>query len=403
MKFVKLVFFIYILSYIEFFSPQFLPFRIEEQISKFIIYALYIVLLFLIVANNTNERNKYEKCFILILTGISISILMACTQHSEQSFFISIIATLPYIVPFSTFFILKKSNLSIGWLEKTFIIIGLLNVIMTFQLWALMPNQLFGGLREEDDGRGIRIGVSGDIFKMLLFFYSIYKFKTTKQLKYLILILLCYVTILLSLTRQVMVISTFLGIIYYLKDLKLYKKVIVTFLFVGALIYIIQIPYFQDLISVSERQMENDSENENIRITAFKYYINDGQENLFTRILGNGCYSYGNSQYGYDAKKEQYRTLCFPSDVSIASFYWFFGIFGILGIILVFIKTFKLNINKEYEYLKYVIYYIMLASIASGPLLYYSQNIVLVVVCYMLGKINYLSKNANRCNRLKLQ
>lgn len=403
MKFIKTIIFVYLLAFIDFFSPQFLPFKIEEQVSKSIIYILYIIILILVGTNKSYERNEYGKCFILILCGIVVSILMACTQHSEQSFFVSIIATLPYIVPFSTFFILKKSNLSIGWLEKTLIIIGLLNVIMTFQLLTLMPNQLFGGLREEDDGRGIRIGVSGDIFKMLLFFYSIYKFKATKQIKYVILILLCYVTILLSLTRQVMAISTFLGIIYYLKDLKLYKKVIAAFFLVGVLVYTIQIPYFQNLISVSKRQIDYDSENENIRITAFKYYVNDGQENLFTRILGNGCYSYGNSQYGYDAKKEQYRTLCFPSDVSIASFYWFFGVLGILGIILILIKTFKLNINKEYEYLKYVIYYIMLASIASGPLLYYSQNIVLVVVCYMLGKINYLSKNANRSNHLKLQ
>ena len=95
-------------------------------------------------------------------------------------------------------------------------------------------------------------------------------------------------------------------------------------------------------------------------------------------------------------------TLCFPSDVSLASFYWFFGILGITGIIMIFVITVRLDIPERYGYLKFVIYYIMLASIASGPLLYYSQNIVLVVVCYLLGKINYLYGSDNRNNNFKL-
>lgn len=199
-----------------------------------------------------------------------------------------------------------------------------------------------------------------------------------------------------------MAISTFLGIVYYLKDLKFYKKILVAALSVGILIYVVQMPYFQDLISVSERQMEQDTGDENIRVKAFCYYVDESQEGVLTRILGNGCYSYGNSQYGYDAMRAQNMTLCFPSDVSLASFYWFFGILGISGIFLIIIKTVKLAIPERYGYLKFVIYYIMMASIASGPLLYYSQNIVLVVVCYLLGKINYLYGNDNRSNSFKL-
>ena len=402
MNFVKNIFFIYVLSFLSFFSPQFLPFKIEEQLSKLIIYSLFIVFSVCVIGNKNKEKNTYDKCFVLILWGFTFSIFMASTQHSEQSLPVSIMATLPYIVPFSTFFLLKKSRFNIDWLEKVFIIVGVLNVIMVLQLWGFMPNQLFGGLREEDDGRGIRIGVEGDIFKVLLLFYSIYKFKTTKKIIYAGLICLCFITVFLSLTRQVMAISTFLAIIYYLKDLKFYKKILIAALSVCILISVIQMPYFQDLISVSERQIEQDAEDENIRVKAWRYYLDESQEGLLTRIFGNGCYSYGNSQYGYDERRNQLMTLCFPSDVSLVSFYWFFGILGITGIIMIFVKTFRLDIPERYGYLKFVIYYIMLASIASGPLLYYSQNIVLVVVCYLLGKINYLYGNDNRNNNFKL-
>ena len=199
-----------------------------------------------------------------------------------------------------------------------------------------------------------------------------------------------------------MAISTFLAIIYYLKDLKFYKKILIAALSVCILISVMQMQYFQDLISVSERQIEQDAADENIRVKAWRYYIDDSQKGLLTRILGNGCYSYGNSQYGYDERRNQLMTLCFPSDVSLASFYWFFGILGITGIIMIFVITVRLDIPERYGYLKFVIYYIMLASIASGPLLYYSQNIVLVVVCYLLGKINYLYGSDNRNNNFKL-
>lgn len=396
MNSVKCVFFAYILSFVSFFSPQFLSFKIEEQVSKAILYVLYVLFFILTINNNIKEKNVYTPCFLLILWGILISMFMASTQHSAQSFFVSIIATLPYIVPFSTFLLLKRTKLTINDLEKMFIVIGVLNVILTLQLWGLMPNQLFGGLREEDDGRGIRIAISGDIFKMFLFFYSIYQFKNTMKIKYACLIILCLLTVFLSLTRQVIVISLLLGLMYFLKKLKLYMKIIIVAISVSSILYLTQLSYFENLILVSQRQLVNDTENENIRITAYKYFLNDSQKNILTRILGNGCYSYGNSQYGIDEKRNQYNTLCFPSDVSIASFYWFFGVLGIFGIMLILFKTVKLEIPDRYKYLKYVIYYIMLASIASGPLLYYSQNIVLVVTCYMLGKINYLTNNENR-------
>ena len=69
---------------------------------------------------------------------------------------------------------------------------------------------------------------------------------------------------------------------------------------------------------------------------------------------------------------------------------------------LIIIKTVRIKIPERYEYMEYVIYYIMLASIASGPVLYSSQNIVLVVTCYLLGKVNYYGKE-DRSNYIKLQ
>lgn len=401
-KFINILITLFLLACVEFYSPQFLPIKIEEQTAKGLIYSCYVLLVFFLIPSKHKEKNSFDICFKLIMASMPFSMVMASTQHSPQSFPVSIIATMPYIVPYSAFFLFKRSNITLEDFEKIILILGIINVLLTLQLYALVPNQLFGGVREGDDGRGMRIGMVGDIFKIFLLFYSIYKYKEARKKIWLVSIILCFLTVLLSLTRQVIAISSVLAILYFMKDVSLIKKLTVIAMFAIATWYVFHLPYFEGLIEVTERQTERESKGgeENIRIVATKYYINDAQENFLTRVFGNGCFSYGNSEYGEEARRAQYLTLCFPSDVSFASFYYLFGIMGALGISLIFIKTYRMKIPPEYEYLKYVIYYIMLASIASGPLLYMSQIIVLTSTCYLLGKINYYGK-VNRSINIK--
>lgn len=403
-KIIKFVCYLFLLSCVNFYSPQFLPFAIEEQIAKSITYSLYLLLFVLCVSNRGwHENNTYSFCFKMILWSMPFSVIMASTQHAPQSLGVSIIAVLPYFISYSSFFLLKKTKLSVSDLEKIMLIIGLVNIILTFQLWALLPNQLFGSIRSEEDGRGIRIGIDGDIFKTFFLFYSLYRYKTNKKKIWLLAVIICFITVFISLTRQVMLITIVLAVLYYMKGIKLYKKIVAIAVVFASLFVIAQLPYFRDLIEVSERQQEREANgNENIRITATRYYIDEAQVNALTRIFGNGCYSYGNSAYGREAYRQQYMTLCFPSDVGLVSIYYLFGVLAIIGMGLIIIKTVRIKIPERYEYMEYVIYYIMLASIASGSVLYLSQNIVLVVTCYLLGKVNYYGKE-DRSNYIKLQ
>lgn len=400
---VKFTLFLFLVSCVNFYSPQFLPFEIEEQIAKSITYSLYILLVALCISNRRwLENNTYDVCFKLILWSMPFSVIMASTQHAPQSLGVSIIAVLPYFVSYSCFFLLKKTKLSVLEIEKIMLLIGVINIMLTFQLWALLPNQLFGSIRLEEDGRGTRIGIDGDIFKTFFLFFSLYKYKIEKRKKWLFVVGICFVTVFISLTRQVMFITSVLAVLYYMRGIKFYKKIIVVLLVSVTCLYIIQLPYFKNLIEVSERQQERESSgNENIRITATRFYVDEAQENILTRIFGNGCYSYGNSAYGMEAYRQQYMTLCFPSDVGLVSVYYLFGILAIAGMVLLIINTIRINVPERFEYMKYVIYYIMLASIASGPVLYMSQNIVLVVTCYLLGKISQYGKE-NRSNNIKL-
>ena len=197
----------------------------------------------------------------------------------------------------------------------------------------------------------------------------------------------------MSLTRQVIVISLSLALLFFLSKFSFIKKLVtvIVFYFVG--LYVSSLPFFDKMKALNERERDSDSfSKENIRVKAFKYFIDGGQDDLFSRIFGNGCYSYGNSEYGKWAKVEQWRTLCFPSDVSIASFYWFFGILGWIGLLMIVIYSIKLKVPPNYIYIKYVLAYFFLASIASGPLLYYDQSIMLPILCYILGQVSINKK-----------
>jgi len=405
------VFFLYlfVIACIEFFSPRFLPIEIKDTLAKAIIYVTFFVLYLSALSSkkykNPFNSNLYNKSFVLICIAIIVSPIMASSQHEDQSFFVSIVAILPYLIPFLLFFILNRLNIPSHKIEKLLLIIGIINVLLVFQLFYLSPNQLFGGIGLNEDGRGVRLNVWGDIFKMVLFFYSINQFLITKKKLWIIVIVLCFITIIFSLTRQIMFWSLILAVIFFITKVKLYKKIIGLIFFVFLFQFIIELPYIQNLMMISTHQIEQNELDQDIRVIAFKYYINDNQENVATRILGNGCDSYGNSVWGEVRHQEMQNTQCYPTDVGIAAFYYYFGILGILGLLGILIVTIKIKIPPQYLYCKYVVYYILLASIASGPILYYHQCIVLPLVCYLIkiNNVNYNNKNNGSNNNIELQ
>ena len=98
-KIIKFVCYLFLLSCVNFYSPQFLPFAIEEQIAKSITYSLYLLLFVLCVSNRGwHENNTYSFCFKMILWSMPFSVIMASTQHAPQSLGVSIIAVLPYFI-----------------------------------------------------------------------------------------------------------------------------------------------------------------------------------------------------------------------------------------------------------------------------------------------------------------
>jgi hypothetical protein len=287
---------------------------------------------------------------------------------------------------FSLFFLLCKIQPSIEWTEKFIFTIGLISALLVIQIWLLYPNILFGFF-SENNVRGIRMTVTGDTFKMALFFFCINTLMIKKKKIWIFLLVVATASIILGIVRQIIIITAILSVFFIMKNSNLLKKFLFTIVVVLTFSFVTTTEIYQGSKKYTENEAYSNRGGENIRITAFKYYVNNAQENVITRILGNGDFA-ETSAYGQASLANQRKTLCYPTDVGWAYFYHVYGVFGVLGLLMIAYRTSKIQLPFRFHYLKYTVFYLMFAFVASGPLFYYSQSVVLPFLCYLMDKVS---------------
>lgn len=162
---------------------------------------------------------------------------------------------------------------------------------------------------------------------------------------YIWLIILTTIFIILSVTRQYILLSIILGIIFILNKASLSKKIITASLCIIIYLFVLpQIPIYKTMVELSEEQAERNKTEEDIRIKAWNFYIDEYQTNQITRILGNGIPSIGNSNWGNEHGQIVDKNLggngCYMADVGWAGFYWEFGLIATIGLLIILLKVF---------------------------------------------------------------
>lgn len=391
---------IIVLASLSFYNPFGL---ISPQIGKFLFYLICLVaLLYAKRQGITLKRISYPKtAYKMLLGSIAFSIVMVML-FQDQSLKTTIIVTLPYFLAYLTFFVLMKLNIPKKQLERIIWIFCYVSMGVYIVNALSFPNMIFGADKEEFDmSRGIaRLGVFSIELIVLFFFYAINQWIQTKQRKYVWLILLTFVFIVLSVTRQIIGLSVVLGLLFIIQKASLLKKISVLLVCVLLYIFVIpQIPIFKTMTELSKEQVEyNKYENEDIRITAWWFYTYEYQTNGWTAILGNGVPSIGNSKWGNDFERTIFPQYggngCFAVDVGWAGFYWSFGAIATLCLLILLIKGAVKKKSQNRQYLSYWCVYIILTSIASGPILFYSQIVSITTVLYLIyGKEQYSSNH----------
>lgn len=323
----------------------------------------------------------------MIVVGIVGAVVMA-TMFQEQSFGVSLVAALPYLLGYLSFLVFMKSGIDEATTIK--IIFGMLccSLFVYAVNYITFPAMVFGNSDADniDSSRGvIRIGVKYIDLFMLSTFYGINQWLLCKKKKWLVVVGVSALMIVLSVTRQVIGITVIMGTLFLLKRLPLYKKAIFVVLAVVFMYTVLpEIPIYKALVETTEAQMERNGTKEDVRLRSSRFYFDEYQTNAMTRVFGNGIPSIGNSRWGNNFEAETRAIGCYSSDIGWIGFYWHFGLIAVLGVFLLLLKGAMLKKTADREYLTYYCYSMMLLSVMSAPILIYHQIIDIMLVLYLV-------------------
>ncbi len=360
------------------------------SLGKFMFCLSVVVSMVVALTKGTDLRGvKYPRiCLIVVLVTILGSTFMATAFHS-QSISNSISPISVIFLAYLFFFVMMKLDIPRKKILNTYIILcGIASVVYFINLKA-MPAMVFGEpLQGEDLTRGIlRIPVVFIEMFPLLCFYGINQWIATKRKKWLWLIGVTLVMIVLSVIRQIIVLTFILGLLLFLRKISLKWKILMVAAIAAFVVWVFpMIPVYRAMVELSEKQIEINESKENPRIAAWRFYTYENQTNDLSPIFGNGTPSFGKSRWGKVFESEIIENGCFAADVGWAGFFWYFGGIATAALLLMMLSAFMKNCPDDRLYLKYWFAFIIITSAASGPILYYYQIISISVCLYLAFK-----------------
>ena len=372
---------------IDFYQPYFL----EGQYYKYIWFLFLFSAVIISIPYFFKEKGGFTLPLRLIIIGIVISMFMAFFSWG-QSFSDSIIATVPYML-WIFFFYLLESHLSAQSIEKIMILLGLIGILIFISQYISYPAIYFGWVEDFKNERGtIRIGVSGFVY--LLCFIALNKFTVKGRVRFLWGIIAAAGIIIpfLQATRQYIGAMLLIYIYHFIKAQKLYKKIIILIITAFAIVYVANtnIPIVRGIENVQENTMQLGTNY--IRLLAGQFFLTNFSPNIESRILGNG-FPYGKSSLGRYEEYLKSSHYFFLSDLGIIAVYVMFGIIAVLGYILIWVKSFTIQLPREYYYLKYYLWFLLISSLTSWAVYHYSFLVASVLTLYIYQDVSNIENN----------
>lgn len=372
----------------------------SEQLTKLFFYLCVFIGAVMAVVDGQSLRNKSypAKPYFVLLTMIVISTFSATAFHS-QSYRISLMATLPYFIGYFYFWIIMRLEIPEKFVLKSIFIACAVAVPVYFINLFLFPNIVFGTDIEEDLSRGIlRVPLLFLEFIVFVLFYAINQLhlKTDYRKIWICVIVMCFIMIFLSVVRQVILYSIVLGLFFILKKMSWLKKIAILAAGIFIILYVLpMIPAYNTMVELSQSQIEENEDTENVRIGAWRYYTFENQTNDITPVIGNGVPSIGNSLWGNMFESEIDSNGYFYDDISWAGMIYLFGWIAFIALFILILKTIMLPKPPNKEYLTYWFVFIAFSGIGTGVLTYYHQIFYVMIGMYLVYKDNYNESDRN--------
>lgn len=362
---------------------------LSDQMSRALFYFAVLVGLFVawLKARSGERPAEYpRKAYLMLMVGIIVSVFMGSLYH-PQSLKVSLMTCLPVILSYSTLWAYFYFDIPINKVMKAYLVIAVVSSFVYFCNLATFPNNIFGQpILDLDDSRGmIRIKIPFIEMFPVLIFYAINRWHEDKKSKWVLIGAFLFLMVVLSVIRQVILYTALLSMFFILKKVSWKVKAGICAACLAVVVFVLpMIPIYKAMVELSEDQVEqNEAEEENIRITAWRYYTYDNQTGELTPIFGNGTASFGNSVWGIAFDAETEENGCFAEDVGWAGFYWHYGIIALIGLLWLMISALKRKKAESMQFLNYALVFFLILPVASGPNLYYYQIVNLTMLLCM--------------------
>lgn len=388
------IIFLVILISVNFFNPFGI---IEFTLSKVLFTGICLLGIFTCKIKKIQifDRSLVNSYMVLIVSMLLSYFI--CFVYNEQSFWITLKACSHFILAYAFFYVLMGYQISNEKIIHVIKIICVFSMVVCVVNYISFPTIIFGTENNEyDTSRGlVRLGVPCIELIVLLFLFFINQYQVSNKRKYLYSIGICFVFIVLSLTRQIILYSVVLGALLYFKSVPLWKKILFVVLCVGFSLYVLpNIGLFQSMQELTNEQISKNNEGyENIRLIAWRLFTDELQTNDITRVLGNGYPVVDASPWSIKVLATYKMMQCFPTDVGWAAFYFYYGIIATISLAFILFRAVLMRKTKYGYYLTCWFLFVILSDFTSGMILYPNQIISITLALYLVYNENCKQKS----------
>lgn len=396
---IKILIIFYCLSTLSFFRPfDSVPDEIAKILaygSMFLIFALSIM-----TKTTTNPTKRFAPQIGLLMLFIFISCFMPLFAYVDQTFAQTLTATIPFF-SYGLYLSLRKFEIERNFIYGLVFSIAILATLAHIVNHITFPIITFGIAQEEFDMErgGLRLAIIGFTYIVMSFFIAIGEWTRTRKFWWWIPILVFAAAIFSSYTRQHILVCSIVGMWMLLGNIGIIKRLAIIAAMTALLLYLIpQIPIFNQMMDLTVEQYEQNeyTTNENVRITAARYYGYEHFETFANRIFGNGVPSF-HSNWGLEFDTHAEMEHLHPYDVGWIGMNWYFGALAVFCMFSVCLSIIFKTKKSNTSFISGYFIWLLITGFSCGAPIYQFEIIVTVLaICLVESGTTIIQRRKHR-------
>ncbi len=367
------IFWLYLFPIASYFFYTYVGFN--SNITKAVYFAvLPLTMLYSVNQLFSNLKGRRYAKLLRALIAIMMIASLNALLFQDQGLIYSYRVTAIYLAIIYFFYLLSVRP-SFQYVERLIWTFSIIYIVLWLYGLKQAPILVFGQENENglDETRGLfRLFIPGASILTLAFFLALNKYIVTKKKKWIFLFSCLFLILVLHVVRQVILFSFIVGCFYIAYNTKWKWAIILgallLYLFSNNIQFDDSSPIGKMLNITQEQATNQQSGGEDIRVTEYKYYFTEYSTNICTILFGNGV-GHSETEFGKKDSKLANQQNLFANDVGYADIYTKFGIISLLIFALIFYKVFTQDVSSRHIYAKLYLTYLVLANIASSPIL----------------------------------